>query len=137
MMLLLVAGAAALVPPGSRPSGAVAPCKMVALSPAPRVAAPQVLDDAASAAAVLSYKHHEPHLLETAYADLACRGRLEQHLADRATTLPLVPRFLTILALAAAHSTLLTEGAAIARALTADAGPSRPPRRSLVGSIEG
>ena len=121
MMMLLVAGAAALVAP-----------------PAPRVASPQVLlDDAASAAAVLSYKHHEPHLLETAYADLACRGRLEQHLADRATTLPLVPRFLTILALAAAHSTLLTEGAAIARALTADAGPSRPPRRSLVGSIEG
>ena len=133
MMLLLVAGAAALVAPGSRPSGAVA-----WLSPAPRLASPQVLlDDAASAAAVLSYKHHEPHLLETAYADLACRGRLEQHLADRATTLPLVPRFLTILALAAAHSTLLTEGAAIARALAADAGPSRPPRRSLVGCVEG
>ena len=86
---------------------------------------------------MLSYKHHEPHLLETAYADLACRGRLEQHLADRATTLPLVPRFLTILALAAARSTLLTEGAAIARSLAADAGPSRPPRRSLVGSVEG
>jgi len=111
----------------------VAPCKMVALSPAPRVAS-RVLDDVASAAAVLSYKHHEPHLLETAYADLACRGRLEQHLADRATTLPLVPRFLTILALAAGHS---AEGAAIARALAADAGPSRPPRRSLVGCVEG
>ena len=127
-MLLLVAGAAALVGPGSRPSGA--------LSLAPLPASPQVLlNDAASAAAVLSYKHHEPHLLETAYADLACRGRLEQHLADRATTLPLVPRFLTILALAAAHGA--TEGAAIARSLAADAGPSRPPRRSLVGSVEG
>ena len=115
-------------------------CKMVALSPAPLVASPQVLlNDAASAAAVLSYKHHEPHLLASAYADLARRGRLEQHLAphDQATiaALPLIPRFLTILALAAAHSA--TEGAAIARALAADAGPSRPPRRSLVGSIEG
>ena len=130
MMLLLVAGAAALVGPGSRPSGA--------LSLAPLPASPQVLlNDAASAAAVLSYKHHEPHLLETAYADLACRGRLEQHLTDRATTaaLPLVPRFLTILALAAAHGA--TEGAAIARALAADAGPSRPPRRSLVGTVDG
>ena len=100
---------------GTEVTVAVAPCKMVALTPAPRLAAPQVLlNDAASAAAVLSYKHHEPHLLETAYADLACRGRLEQHLVDRATTaaLPLVPRFLTILALAAAHGA--TEGAAIA-----------------------
>ena len=115
-------------------------CKMVALSPAPLVASPQVLlNDAASAAAVLSYKHHEPHLLASAYADLARRGRLEQHLAphDQATiaALPLIPRFLTILALAAAHGA--TEGPAIARALAVDAGPSRPPRRSLVGCVEG
>ena len=103
---------------------------MVALSPAPRVAAPQVLDDAARAAAVLSYKHHEPHLLASAHADLACRGRLEQHLADRVTTLPLVPRFLTILALAAAHGA--TEGAAIARSR-----PTRGRRGRRAGASSG
>ena len=122
---------------------------MVALSAAPQ----QVLSDAASAAAVLSYKHHEPQLLAApTHAELAHRGKLEPRLSphDRATaaTLPLVPRFLTILALAAAHSTpclltegatapLLTEGAALSRSLAADAEPSRPPRRSLVGSADG
>lgn len=125
---------------------------MVALSAAPQ----QVLSDAASAAAVLSYKHHEPQLLAAStHAELAHRGKLEPRLSphDRATaaTLPLVPLFLTILALAVAHSTtaprlltegantpcLLTEGAALSRSLAADAEPSRPPRRSLVGSVDG